>query len=130
MAIYLPTPGFKERMFRLCVLTRWDFNFCVRSSPLLWTVFCDPATLMIDSRNLCSEFDIRQQGILRQKFEFLFHLKLFCLMDETCFNVPLIIQGRPSTSILQCIQSYGVSPRDFLSFQRLIRYEYSSQINY
>ena len=29
MAIYWPTPGFK-----LCVLTRWDFNFCVRSSPL------------------------------------------------------------------------------------------------
>ena len=21
-------------MFKLCVLTRWDFNFCVRSSPL------------------------------------------------------------------------------------------------
>ena len=34
MAIYGPTPGFKGRMFKLCVLTRWDFNFCVRSSPL------------------------------------------------------------------------------------------------
>ena len=21
-------------MFKLCVLTRWDFNFCIRSSPL------------------------------------------------------------------------------------------------
>ena len=37
IAIYWPTPGFKGRMFKeikLCVLTRWDFNFCVRSSPL------------------------------------------------------------------------------------------------
>ncbi len=34
MAIYWPTPGFKRRTFKLCVLTRWDFNFCVRSSPL------------------------------------------------------------------------------------------------
>ena len=24
----------KGRMFKLSVLTRWDFNFCVRSSPL------------------------------------------------------------------------------------------------
>ena len=29
-----PTLGFKGRTFKLCVLTRWDFNFCVRSSPL------------------------------------------------------------------------------------------------
>ena len=34
MAIYWPTPDFKGRTFKLCVLTRWDFNFCVRSSPL------------------------------------------------------------------------------------------------
>ena len=34
MAIYWPTPGFKGRTFKLCVLTRLDFNFCVRSSPL------------------------------------------------------------------------------------------------
>ena len=34
MALYWPTPGLKGRTFKLCVLTRWDFNFCVRSSPL------------------------------------------------------------------------------------------------
>ena len=34
MAIYWPTPGFKGRTFKLSVLIRWDFNFCVRSSPL------------------------------------------------------------------------------------------------
>ena len=34
MAIYWPTPGFKRRTFKLCVLTRWNFNFYVRSSPL------------------------------------------------------------------------------------------------
>ena len=27
-------PGFKGRTFKLCVLARWDFNLCVRSSPL------------------------------------------------------------------------------------------------
>ena len=32
MAIYWPTPGFKGRRFKLGVLTKWDFNFCVRSS--------------------------------------------------------------------------------------------------
>ena len=34
MAMYWPTPGFKGRMFKLCVLTRWDFNFCTCSSPM------------------------------------------------------------------------------------------------
>ena len=29
-----PTPGLKGRTFKLCVLNRWDFNICVRSSPL------------------------------------------------------------------------------------------------
>ena len=29
MAIYWPTPGYKGRTFKLCVLTRWDFNFCI-----------------------------------------------------------------------------------------------------
>ena len=33
MAIYWPTSSLKGRTFKLCVLTRWDFNFCVRSSP-------------------------------------------------------------------------------------------------
>ena len=35
MTIYWPTPGYKGRTLKICVLTRWDFNFCVRSSPLL-----------------------------------------------------------------------------------------------
>ena len=38
MALYWLTPGFKGRTFKLCVLTRWDFNFCVRSSPLRGTM--------------------------------------------------------------------------------------------
>ena len=38
MAIHWPTPGFKGRTFKVCVLTEWDFNFCVRSSPLRGTV--------------------------------------------------------------------------------------------
>ena len=32
--VYWPTPGFKGRRFKLCVITRWGFNFCVRSSSL------------------------------------------------------------------------------------------------
>ena len=34
MAIYWPTPGFKGRTFKLCILIRWDFNFCIHSFPL------------------------------------------------------------------------------------------------
>ena len=34
MSIHWAIPGFKGRTFKLCVLTRWDFNFCVGSSPL------------------------------------------------------------------------------------------------
>ena len=34
MAIYWPNSGLKGRTFKLCVLTRWVFNFCVRSSPM------------------------------------------------------------------------------------------------
>ena len=40
MPIYWPTPGFKGRTFKLCVLNRWDFNFCVLSSPLRVTTRC------------------------------------------------------------------------------------------
>ena len=40
VAVHWPTPGFKGTSFKLCVLNRWDFNFCVRSSPLrrAWSV--------------------------------------------------------------------------------------------
>ena len=34
MAIYWLTLGFKGRTFKLCVLNRWDFNFCICSSSL------------------------------------------------------------------------------------------------
>ena len=34
IAINWPTQGYKGRTFELCVLTRWDFDFCVRTSPL------------------------------------------------------------------------------------------------
>ena len=33
MAIYWPTLGFKGRTFKLCILNRWDLNFCIRSFP-------------------------------------------------------------------------------------------------
>ena len=38
----LTTSGYKGRTFKLCVLTRCDFNFCIRNSPLqgfVWSVF-------------------------------------------------------------------------------------------
>ena len=34
MDIHWPTPGFNGRTFKLCVLNKWDFNFCVHGSPL------------------------------------------------------------------------------------------------
>ena len=30
----LTYPGYKGKPFKLCVLKGWDFDFCVRSSPL------------------------------------------------------------------------------------------------
>ena len=43
-AIHWPTPGFKGRTFKLCVLTRWDFNF--RTIPttiiMIWEIFRAP----------------------------------------------------------------------------------------
>ena len=44
MAIYWPIPGFKGRTIKPCVFTRWDFNFCARSSPLRGSniVFASP----------------------------------------------------------------------------------------
>ena len=36
----LTYPGFNGRTFKLCVLTRWDFNFCIRSSPLRGQPLC------------------------------------------------------------------------------------------
>ena len=61
MAIYWPTPGFKGKTFKPCALTRWDFNFCVHSSPLrdmercksflslqlIYTESQDPSPIMI-----------------------------------------------------------------------------------
>ena len=71
MAIHLPTPGFKGRMFKLCVLTRQDFNFCIHSSPLqgFWTgelASCLPHTLassfmhmtcQVGQTTFCPEFE-------------------------------------------------------------------------
>ena len=56
-AIYRPAPGFKGRTLKLCVLTRWDFNFCVRSSPPrnLRRVSLDRVALHITIKELRSE---------------------------------------------------------------------------
>ena len=69
MAIYWPSPGFKGRTSKPCFLNRWDFNFCVRSSPLqdftgrriikhLFTCFLCPALLLryyfvLEQKHLC-----------------------------------------------------------------------------
>ena len=41
MTIYWPAPGFKGRTPKLCVLTRWDFNFCIHSSALKGLVIAE-----------------------------------------------------------------------------------------
>ena len=54
MAIYWPTPGFKGRVFELCVLNRLDFNFSVRSSPLRELFFTpSPHTSYTAKRRTC-----------------------------------------------------------------------------
>ena len=53
MAMYWPTPGFKRRTFKLCVLFRWDLNFCIRSSqlrgPMKWV--CNQVTKLCHATN-------------------------------------------------------------------------------
>ena len=36
MAIYWPTPGYKGRTFKLCVLNRWDSKFLRPQLPTMW----------------------------------------------------------------------------------------------
>ena len=73
-------------MFKLCVLTRWDLNFCVRSSPLQdrWTEYCaaphnhkangDPSVLNCpqthtedDHPILCKEVEAAAQSLKKGK---------------------------------------------------------------
>ena len=61
MATYQPTPGFKGRTFKLCVLTRWDCNFSVSSSPLRGWHVVD--TLMLNSWHQVAcgrQFNVKQ----------------------------------------------------------------------
>ena len=113
MAIYWPTPGFKGRTFKLCVLTRWDFNFCVRSSPLRGTKRNDsllPTLTNIDNEKLMMFVRVgsRQSGNSRsdvgrgsseQEVGFDFKIVAFGLasvsgwndwkLESTCWSVSL-----------------------------------------
>ena len=66
-SMHVPTPGFKGRTFKLCVLTRWDFNFCLRSFSLR-----GEASVMILSRNMSksvgeSRHPIRTPTVVRNQ---------------------------------------------------------------
>ena len=67
MAIYWPTPGYKGRTFKLCVLTRWDFNFCIRSSPLRGQRMSMTRRRMITIQTLDFKFACRgtSSGVVR-----------------------------------------------------------------
>ena len=56
MATYRPTPDFKGRTFKLCVLTERDFNFCVRSSPLRG-IIADTLVDVVEERSGTGEED-------------------------------------------------------------------------
>ena len=45
----LTYPGFKGRTVKLSVLIRWDFNFCVRSSPLCGYIRAEIIIIIIKS---------------------------------------------------------------------------------
>ena len=60
IAMYWPTPAFKGRTFKLCDLARWNFNFCVHSSPLrdyrenIWQVWVNKVETLISVSNSVS----------------------------------------------------------------------------
>ena len=71
MAIYWPTQGFKGRTFKLCVLNRGDFNFCVRSSPQRGRIISNSSSGGSSSRNssfscvfLIETVSLQQQDLL------------------------------------------------------------------
>ena len=66
MAIYWPTPGFKGRIFKLCVLIRWDFNFCVRSSPLWGVMYTRAITMSIPSTQAMTHHSYQRKRLVRR----------------------------------------------------------------
>ena len=54
MAIHWPTPGFKGRTVKFCLLNRLDFNFCVRSSPLRGVLYSCSYVYELNHWRLCN----------------------------------------------------------------------------
>ena len=80
MAIYGHTPGFKGRTFKLCVLTRWDFNFFIRSSPLRSGLTDTRGLFSPGSRAICaSDFSARYKRGGACNTDELGHLSSLCV---------------------------------------------------
>ena len=85
MAIYWPTPGFKVWTFKLFVVIIWDFNFCVRCSPLrdcltfLSTSWLGSKHQLTNKLN-CSHPFVSQDLQVRI---FVFSVLPFCRTDKT-----------------------------------------------
>ena len=105
MAIYWPTPGCKGRTFKLCILKCWDFNFCVRSSPLrLWGgeeerrqtdtdrevkgVKKMHSTPLVDSSGRCRIYCIQKEPTLPNAFSITWHI---CRYDITAMCTQLCV---------------------------------------
>ena len=101
MAIYWPTLGFKGRTFKLCVFNRWDFNFCICSSPLQDTLSQwrpEKIWLIIDTRAIHAGLvhDITDTGCCqteKRQHSWLcfcnFQIPVFHKLDHTLTEMPL-----------------------------------------
>ena len=88
IATYWPTPGFKGRTFKLCVLTRWYFNFCVYSFPL-WdsSEYIVERLIFWSYQPLLWPWPWRQQKTKTKKlFFFTWHSGSWC-----CITIPSLV---------------------------------------
>ena len=90
MAIYWPTPGFKRRTFKLCVLTRRDLNFCVRSS-LLW--YCGSWSYA----PLCSK--LRARSKWKYRFACFAHCQEFRLISVVSVHLAQFNESPPTIKL-------------------------------
>ena len=76
-------------MFKLCVLTRWDFNFCVRSSPLRGPIDCNGQIFHSNKEQaeMFNDFFIKEATLNNEDDTLPDIPQLVCQLDEIVLSV-------------------------------------------
>ena len=89
MAIYWPTPGFKVWTFKLFVVIIWDFNFCVRCSPLRDCLILLSTSWLGSKHQLTNKLNCSHPFVSQdlQVRIFVFSVLPFCRTDKKKKNI-------------------------------------------